>query len=62
MAALVGIVALKTGVYLGRLTSTRLPAAALIDLVTTKVATEITDKGQAKAGDMAGNEAGNRYG
>jgi hypothetical protein len=62
MAALAGIVALKTEVYLRRLTSTRLPAAELIDSATTEVATAIVDQGQAKAGNMAGNNTGKRYG
>jgi hypothetical protein len=58
MAALVGMVALKTGVYLGHLTSTRLRAAELIDSAATKVATAIADEGQANAGDKAGKRYG----
>jgi hypothetical protein len=62
MAALAGIVALKTGIYLGRLTSARLPVAVLIDSARTKVATAIADEGRAKAGDKAGDKAGKKYG
>ena len=62
MAALAGIVALKTGIYLSRLTSARLPAAELIASARTKVATATADEGRAKAGDKAGDKAGKKYG
>ncbi|SDT46861.1 hypothetical protein SAMN05444158_6271 [Bradyrhizobium canariense] len=50
MTALVGIIALKTEIYLARLTSPRLTSAELVDSAKTKVATAIADGGQAKAG------------